>query len=142
MFYIGDWDKQKIISHYVANNNVKKAVIIYNQRLDAEYETGVETKYVELHQVKKHELHYELLQYVNRHTLIVLDNLLVTQQRYMNEYNCIANFVNQTPHRLVFNYLPFIENKDDFMILLDFTTESNIRASGLIMSFLRTLSIL
>ena len=120
MFYIGDWDKQKIISYYVANNNVKKAVIIYSKNLDVKYETGVETRYIELHQVKKHELHYELLQYVNKYTLIVLDDLLVSQQRYMNEYNCIANFINQTPHRLVFNYLPFIENKDDFMILLDF----------------------
>lgn len=120
MFYIGDWDKQKIISYYVANNNVKKAVIIYSKNLDVKYETGVETRYIELHQVKKHEFHYELLQYVNKYTLIVLDDLLVSQQRYMNEYNCIANFINQTPHRLVFNYLPFIENKDDFMILLDF----------------------
>ena len=120
VFYIGDWDKQRIISHYVANNNIKKVVIIYSKNLDIKYETCVETKYIELHQVKKHELHYELLQYVNKYTLVVMDELLVTQQRYMNEYNCIANFVNQTPHRLVFNYLPFIENKDDFMILLDF----------------------
>ena len=120
MFYIGDWDKQKIISHYIENNNVKKVVVVYYDRLETKYDTTVETRYVEMHQTKVHDIHYDLLQYVNKYTLIVLDNLLISQQRYMNEYNCIANFINQTPHRLVFNYLPFIENKDDFMILLDF----------------------
>lgn len=120
MFYIGDWDKQKIISHYISNNNIRKVLIIYTKRLYQEYEIEIDKQYVELHQVKQHEKHYELLQYVNKYTLIVLDNLLVSQQRYMNEYNCIANLTNQTPHRLVFNYFPFIENKDDFMILLDF----------------------
>ena len=120
MFYIGDWDKQKIISHYIANNNVKKVLIVYTKRLHQEYNIDVDCRCIELHQVKQHKIHYDLLQYVNKYTLIVLDNLLVSQQRYMNEYNCIANLTNQTPHRLVFNYLPFIENKDDFMILLDF----------------------
>lgn len=119
MFYIGDWDKQKIISYYIENNDVKKVLIIYNKQR-SEYTTGKETRYIELHHAKEHEIHYDLLQYVNRYTLIVLDDLLISQQRYMNEYNCVANFINQTPHRLVFNYLPFIEEKDDFMILLDF----------------------
>lgn len=119
MFYIGDWDKQKIISYYIENNDVKKVLVIYSKQRN-EYVTGIETRYIELHLAKAPETHYELLQYINRHTLIVMDDLLVSQQRYMNEYNCVANFVNQTPHRLVFNYLPFIEQKDDFMILLDF----------------------
>ena len=119
MFYIGDWNKQKIISHYIENNDVKKVLVIYSKQRN-EYTTGIDTRYIELHLAKEHETHYDLLQYVNRYTLIVLDNLLVSQQRYMNEYNCVANFINQTPHRLVFNYLPFIEEKDDFMILLDF----------------------
>lgn len=119
MFYIGDWDKQKIISYYIENNDVKKVLVIYSKQRN-EYVTGIETRYIELHLAKAPETHYELLQYINRYTLIVMDDLLVSQQRYMNEYNCVANFVNQTPHRLVFNYLPFIEQKDDFMILLDF----------------------
>lgn len=119
VFYIGNWDKQKIISHYIENNDVKKVLVIYSKQRN-EYVTGIETRYIELHLAKAHETHYELLQYINRYTLIVMDDLLVSQQRYMNEYNCVANFVNQTPHRLVFNYLPFIEQKDDFMILLDF----------------------
>ena len=101
MFYIGDWDKQKIISYYIENNDVKKVLIIYNKQR-SEYTTGKETRYIELHHAKEHETHYDLLQYVNRYTLIVLDDLLISQQRYMNEYNCVANFINQTPAQTCF----------------------------------------
>lgn len=120
MFYIGNWNTQKIISHYIENNEVKKVLVIYTKGLYQKYDISIDHKYIEMHEVKDHKIHYALLQYVNRYTLIVLDNLLISQQRYIDEYNCIANFTNQTPHRLVFNYLPFIEDKDDFMILLDF----------------------
>ena len=120
MFYIGDWDKQKIVDYYITNNDVKRVLIIYSKQLRHEYIIDMDCRYVEIHETKNHGIHYDLLQYVNKHTLIVLDNLLISQQRYSNEYNCIANFVNQTPHRIVFNLLPFIENADDFMILLDF----------------------
>lgn len=120
MFYIGDWNKKKIIDYYINNNDVKKVIVIYTKRLYENYDINIDHEYIEIHQVKDYKNHYRLLQYVNRYTLIILDNLLVSQQRYSNEYNCIANLINQTPHRLVFNYFPFIENKNDFMILLDF----------------------
>lgn len=120
MFYIGEWDKEKIINHYIENNDVKKVLIIYTKRLFTQYDIKAECEYIEMHDTTKWKKHYYLLEYVNKHTLIVLDNLLVSTSRYSNEYNCISNLTNQTPHRLVFNYLPFIDNKNDFMILLDF----------------------
>lgn len=120
MFYIGDWNKQKIIDYYIQNNDVRKVLIIYPKRLYKEYSIQIPVEYIEIHETKKYENHYRLLQWVNKHTLIILDELLISQQRYSNEYNCISNFINQTPHRLVFNYLPFIDTSDDFMILLDF----------------------
>lgn len=120
MFYIGDWNKQKIINFYVNNNDVRNVIVIYTKRLFENYNLNIEHEYIEIHDVHDYKNHYRLLQSVNRYTLIVLDNLLISQQRYSTEYNCIANLINQTPHRLVFNYFPFIENSNDFMILLDF----------------------
>ena len=120
MFYIGDWDRQKILSHYIEHNDIKKVLVIHSERMKMEYEIPVPHEYIEYHQTIMYKNYYRLLQWIDKYTLIVTDNILVTQQRYQLEYNCINNYINQTPHRLVFNYLPFIEDKDDFMILLDF----------------------
>lgn len=120
MFYLGNWDKQKIITHYIENNDVRKVLVVHSQRLKQEYDIPVPHEYIEYHQTIMYKNYYRLLQWIDKFTLIITDNILMTQQRYQLEYNCINNYINQTPHRLVFNYLPFIEDKDDFMILLDF----------------------
>lgn len=120
MFYIGDWDKQKIITHYIENNDVRKVLVIHSERLKQQYDIPVPHEYIEYHQTIMYKNYYRLLQWIDKYTLIITDNLLITRQRYQLEYNCINNYINQTPHRLVFSYLPFIEDKDDFMILLDF----------------------
>ena len=120
MFYIGDWDRQKIITHYIENNDVRKVLVIHSERLKQEYNIPLPHEYIEYHQTIMYKNYYRLLQWIDKYTLIITDNILVTQNRYQLDYNCINNFINQTPQRLVFNYLPFIEDKDDFMILLDF----------------------
>lgn len=120
MFYIGDWDRQKIITHYIENNDVRKVLVIHSERLKQEYNIPFPHEYIEYHQTIMYKNYYRLLQWIDKYTLIITDNILVTQNRYQLDYNCINNFINQTPQRLVFNYLPFIEDKDDFMILLDF----------------------
>lgn len=120
MFYIGDWDGQKIITHYIENNDVRKVLVIHSERLKQEYDIPLPHEYIEYHQTIMYKNYYRLLQWIDKYTLIITDNILVTQNRYQLDYNCINNFINQTPQRLVFNYLPFIEDKDDFMILLDF----------------------
>jgi hypothetical protein len=67
---------------------------------------------------------YRLLQEIERDTLIVLHECLRTQNRYDLAYNCIRNYLNHTPHSLVFQTLPQIDEPDDFMILFDFVTQS------------------
>lgn len=121
MFYIGEWDKQKIISHYIEHNDIQFVVVVYSERLGKpEYNIPIKHEYIEWHQTIMYKNYYRLLQQVTKKALIVCDNILINQNRYQLEYNCINNFINQTPHRLVFNYLPFIEDENDFMILLDF----------------------
>lgn len=67
---------------------------------------------------------YRLLQEIDDHTLIVLNECLRTQNRYDLSYNCIRNYLNQTTHRLIFQQLPQIDTHEDFMILFDFDTHS------------------
>lgn len=120
MFYLGDWDKQKIVDYYIEHNDVRKVVLVYNKKLKTDYTFSLPHKEVEWHESIMYKFYYDLLQYIDKYTLIIIDECLVNQQRYALEYNCINNFVNQTPQRIVFNYLPFIDKEDDFMILLDF----------------------
>jgi hypothetical protein len=67
---------------------------------------------------------YRLLQEIDGRTLIVLSEVLRTQNRYELAYNCIRNYLNQTTHQLIFQQLPQIDTREDFMILFDFDTRS------------------
>lgn len=141
MFYLGDWDKQKIITHFIENNDVRKVLVIHSERLKTEYEIPVPHEYIEYHQTIMYKNYYRLLQWVDKYTLIITDNILMTQQRYQLEYNCINNYINQTPLRLVFNYLPFIEDKDDFMILLDFYNKNLYKGEPFRWDYLKDINI-
>ena len=142
MFYIGDWDKQKIISHYIEHNDIQFVVVIYAERMhQPDYNLPIKHEYIEWHQTVMYKNYYRLLQHITKKTLIVCDNILVHQNRYQLEYNCINNFINQTPHRLVFNYLPFIENKDDFMILLDFYNKNLYKGEPFRWEYLKDINI-
>lgn len=141
MFYIGDWDRQKIIKHYIEHNNIRKVLVVHSDRQKMNYDITVPHEYIEYHQTIMYKNYYRLLQWIDKYTLIVADNILVTQQRYQLEYNCINNYINQTPHRLVFNYLPFIENKDDFMILLDFYNKNLYKGEPFRWEYLKDINI-
>lgn len=142
MFYIGDWDKQKILSHYIEHNDIQFVVIVYSERLNHQnYDIPIKHEYIEWHQTIMYKNYYRLLQHINKKTLIVCDNILVHQNRYQLEYNCINNFINQTPHRLVFNYLPFIENENDFMILLDFYNKNLYKGEPFRWEYLKDINI-
>lgn len=68
--------------------------------------------------------YYRLLQEIDVSTLLVIHECLRTQNRYDLTYNCIRNYLNQTSHQLVFQTLPQIDTREDFMILFDFDTRS------------------
>lgn len=72
----------------------------------------------------EYRFYYRLLQEIDRSTLLVVNECLRTQNRHDLTYNCIRNFLNQTPHQLVFQRLPLIDTFADFMILFDFDTRS------------------
>lgn len=121
MFYIGNWDKKQVVTHYIQNNDVRKILIIYNPKIQTKYDIPehIPHEYIEYSQTIMYKNFYRLLQWIDRKTLVISDELLITENRYQLEYNCINQYLNQTPQRIVFSYLPFINKKEDFMILLD-----------------------
>lgn len=137
MFYLGDWDKQKVITHYIEHNDISKVLVVHSKRLYTPFEIGVEHEFIEYSQTIMYKNYYRLLQWIDKYTLIIVDNILLYRNRYQLEYNCINNYINQTPHRLVFNYLPFIEDKHDFMILLDFYNKNKYKGEPFVWEFLK-----
>lgn len=72
---------------------------------------------------------YPLLEEIDETYLLVINECMRTANRSELNYNCIAKYTNQTQHRIVFEWLPFISDEKDFMILLDF--ENSQKYKGL-----------
>jgi hypothetical protein len=86
---------------------------------------GRDGTFVPYDKVQFYRWYYKLLAEIDGSTLIVLNECLRSQKRTGDlDLNCIRNFTNQTPHVLVFQWLPFIASMDDFMILVDLVTRS------------------
>jgi hypothetical protein len=73
---------------------------------------------------------YPLLEEIDESYLLVMNECMRTQNRSELTYNCIAKYTNQTPHRIVFEYFPFIAEERDFMILLDFSDSQRHKGQG------------
>ncbi len=122
-------EKQKKLSEYLQNNNIRKVFIISTEK--KEYDTGnVEKERLDWSDVIMYKYFYRLLEEIDPKCLIVIDEMMRTQNRSELTYNCAHHYLNQTPHRLIFEYFPFIEQKDDFLILLDFQDKPKYRGKG------------
>lgn len=116
-----DGDKRACIAAYCAANGIRRTVVISADAFPLALEGADHVPYSE---VIMYRTFYPLLQKIDQHTLVVVNECLRNQNRYDLAYNCIRNFLNQTPHALVFQQLPQIDTAEDFMILFDFATQS------------------
>lgn len=123
MIFIGldDPDKKIQIERYRSEHDIRKVVVISADAFPLPIPGTDQIKYSD---VIMYVTFYRLLQEIDPHTLIVINECLRTQNRYDLSYNCIRNYLNQTEHQLIFQQLPQIDTKEDFMILFDFDTRS------------------
>lgn len=137
MIYLGldDLKKHQLVRAYCAKYEIRKVYVLSPARFApafaAEHMTdptaqgdGRPGLYIDWPDIILYRYFYKLMQEVDRHTLVVVNECLRTQNRHRLTYNCIRNFLNQTEHRLIFQYLPIIESEEDFMTLFDFDTRS------------------
>ena len=122
MIYLGLDVKEKIekINNYVKNHNIKKIFILSPEKFYFE----IDEEFIEWNQIIMYKTFYRLLQEIDNNSLIVINECLRKQNRYDLTYNCIRHFLNQTKHQLIFQYLPIIDNMEDFFILFDFDTKT------------------
>lgn len=115
--YLGRTDILPIVNQYILEHpEIKKVYVIgdtiekinHNEVECATYSDIIEYKY-----------YYKFLQEINNTSLVILNQILHSTNRYLLHYNCIRRYVQQTNHRLIFNDLPARQSEEDFMILYD-----------------------
>lgn len=137
MIYLGldDAAKDALVTRYCEEHEIRKVYVLSPARFrpawTAERMTDPATQgdgrsglYIDWPDLIEYRYYYKLLQEVDRTTLLVVNECLRTQNRNDLTYNCIRNYLNQTPHVLIFQYLPAIDTVEDFMVLFDFATKS------------------
>lgn len=113
-------EKQKVITEYINSHEIKKVFCFYFKKFPVKYNAPCEIEYIEYADIEMYKYFYRLLEEIGNTSLIVIDGCLRTQNRSELIYNCAHHYLNQTPHRIIFEVFPIIDTKDDFMILLDF----------------------
>lgn len=114
-----DAEKLETIAAYQTAHGLQRTVVIAGQA-----PLPVEGWHVTYEETILYRVFYPLLQFIDGNTLVVVNELLRSQDRNNLYYNCVRHYLNQTPHVLVFQHLPFIDTVDDFMTLFDFATQS------------------
>lgn len=115
--------KTEILDDCCQNNDIKKIFILSPEKFVFKYSDKI-SETVTYNDLIEYRFFYRLLQEIDKRTLVVVNECLRTKNRYELTFNCIRHFLNQAGHRLIFQYLPIIENREDFMILFDFDTRS------------------
>jgi len=140
---LDDDEKQKIITDYVNGNGIRKVFIFYYKDFPLEYNNpGVDTEHVEYADIIMYKFFYRLLEEIDNNVLLVFNECLRTQNRSDLTYNCAHHYCNQTKHKIVFEYFPFIEDNSDFMILLDFLNKYKYKGKSFKYEFLSQEDIL
>lgn len=117
-------EKEKEINKIVSSNGIEKIYVIYFKKTKHTFSLhdDVPIEYIEFADTEMYKYFYRLLAEINEKSLIVIDEIMrsTAKNRKQLKYNCIHHYLNQTPNRLIFEYFPFIETPEDFMILMDF----------------------
>lgn len=113
-------EKETVINDYVERHNIKKVIVFSPPRFQAEFSCSAPVVYHTWDDVILYRVFYPLLEEIGSDHLIVCNEMLRKKNRSELTYNCMHHYQNQTPHRITFEYFPFIDDNNDFMILADF----------------------
>lgn len=129
-------EKQNLILEQVTSNNIKKVFCFYFKKFPVKYNVPCEIEYIEYADIEMYKYFYRLLEEIDNASLIVMDGCMRTQNRSELIYNCAHHYLNQTPHKIIFELFPIIDSKEDFMILLDFENKGKYKGKSFDYSFL------
>ncbi len=133
---LNEQEKQRDVSRYVERHGIRKVFVFYPQTFPLTLETGINTEYVEYADIIMYKFFYRLLEEIDDTCLLVFNECMRTQNRSDLTYNCAHHYCNQTPHKIVFEYFPFIEQANDFMVLLDLLNKGRYKGKSFNPQFL------
>jgi len=134
---LNDQEKQAVINDYLQHNEIKKIFVFYLAKFPLSFETNIAIEHIEYADIIMYKFFYRLLEEIDNKTLLVFNECMRTQNRSDLTYNCAHHYCNQTNHKIVFEYFPFIEGPADFMILLDFINKGKYKGKSFDYQFLR-----
>jgi hypothetical protein len=133
-------EKQDEINRYIEQNEIKKMFVFYPKQFPLpiypSQGVDVDIEHIEYADIIMYKVFYRLLEVIDNNTLLVFNECLCTQNRSDLTYNCAHHYCNQTSHKIVFEYFPFIEEQNDFMILLDFINKGRYKGKSFDYRFL------
>lgn len=119
-------EKEEMIRQYQKEHpDVENIIIFYP---DGWEHLGIDAEYTPYSEIIMYRTFYPYLQKIDKSYLLVYDECMRTKNRYDLTYNCAHKYNNQTPHVMVFEGFPFIDEPDDFMILADLVDSVRMRA--------------
>jgi hypothetical protein len=130
-------DKQKVINNYLEAHDIKKIFCFYFKKFPVKYNVQTEIEYIEYADIEMYKYFYRLLEEIDSSSLIVIDECMRTQNRSELIYNCAHHYLNQTPHKIIFEHFPIINDKNDFMILFDFENKGKYKGKSFDYVFLQ-----
>jgi hypothetical protein len=119
-----DEDARAEVVRYCETHPIRRVVVIASERFLPMWTLPVPHEVVAWSDVIRYVFFYRLLQEIDGDTLVVVYECLRTQDRHDLTYNCIRHYLHKTPHRLIVQRLPIIDDVSDVMTLVDFATDS------------------
>ena len=140
MIRLGYTNEQKIqeIEEYRKKNPEVTTIVVFSPKmftLPGEYEQ------YEYADIIMYRVFYPLLERIDNSFLIVVNECLRTKNRSDLTYNCLHHYLNQTKHHMIFEYYPYIESPDEFMILADKEAPGRYKGRGYDPAFLKEMDV-
>lgn len=139
MIIVGMNEQQKRdeITKYVKQWNIKHVIVFSPKKYMMELpKLEISIKQIEWDEVIMYRTFYPLLAEIDETYLIVVNEFMRNRNRVNLTYNCLRHYLNQCGKQLIFEYFPFIEEHDDFMILYDFDTNTKYKGNHLCADYL------
>jgi len=128
---LDNFQKQEEIKEYVNENGIKNVIVFSPEKFMMELpDLDIPIRQIGYKEIIMYRTFYPLLEEIDENYLLVANELMRDKNRNCLTYNCYAKYTNQTPHRMVFNYLPIIESQKDIMILIDFSNSQRNKGVG------------
>lgn len=103
--------------------------------------TGLETVEYTYDDIIMYKVFYPLLERIDNHYLLIINECMRTRERSCLTYNCLNHYLNQTKHRLIFEFLPFVVDASDVPILLDRELPNHFKGRGYDKSMLKEVTL-